>query len=113
MYLDFLVDVPVVWGKIMSRTIKGTDYVYYEYDRDYDPQTQKTNPKRVTIGKLSKSSPFMMQPNDKFLQYFPETELPDERNRSLRSSCLRIGSHIVIKKIIEEHNLREVLGHYF
>jgi len=96
----------------MSRTIKETNYVYYEYDRDYNPQTQKTNPKRVTIGKLSKSNPFMMQPNDKFLHYFPETEPPNERNWSLRSSCFRIGSYIVIKKIIEEYNLREVLGHY-
>ncbi len=30
MYLDFLVDVPVARGKIMSLTVKGTNDVYYE-----------------------------------------------------------------------------------
>jgi hypothetical protein len=54
----------------------------------------------------------MMQPNDKFLQYFPETELPEEKNRSVRSSCLRIGSHVVIRKVIEEYGLREMLERY-
>jgi hypothetical protein len=112
MYLDFLVQVPSVKGKIIVRNLKGTDYVYYEYDREYDPSTQKTNPKRVTIGKRSKADLAMMQPNDKFLQYFPETELPEDKNRSSRSSCLRIGSYIVIRKIIEEYGLREMLEHY-
>jgi hypothetical protein len=101
-----------VKGKIIVRNLKGTDYVYYEYDRDYDPSTQKTNPKRVTIGKRSKAEPSLMQPNDKFLQYFPETELPEDKNRSSRSSCLRIGSYIVIRKIIEEYGLCEMLEHY-
>jgi hypothetical protein len=112
MYLDFLTEIPLVPGKIIVRNIKGTDYVYYEYGRDYDPATQKTNPKRVTIGKRSEGERHMMRPNDKFLQYFPEIELPEEKNRSLRSSCLRIGAYIVIRKIIDEYKLRETLEHY-
>ena len=112
MYLDFLTEVPNVRGKILHREIKGTKYVYYEYDRDYDPITQKTSPKRVTIGKLSKSDPRMMQPNDKFLKFFPETSLPEEKNRSARSSCLRIGDYIVIRKVIEEYDLQNILGRY-
>jgi hypothetical protein len=55
MYMGFLVQIPSVKGKIIVRNLKGTDYVYYKYDRDYDPSTQKTNPKRVTIGKRSKA----------------------------------------------------------
>ena len=113
MYLDFLVDVPPVRNKIIFRNIKGTDYVYYEYDRVYDPDTQKTDPKRTSIGKLSKEDPRLMQPNDKFLQFFPETDLPEERNRSVRSSCLRIGCYIVIRKIVEDYGLAEILGNYF
>lgn len=112
MYLDFLVEVPAVKGKIINRRIKGIDYVYFEYDRDYDPVTQKTNPKRVTIGKRSKDNSLLMQPNEKFLQYFPEVELPEEKNRSVRSSCLRIGAYIVIRKVIEGYNLEDTLGKY-
>ena len=40
-------------------------------------------------------------------------ELPDENNRTERSSLLHVGTDIVINKIIEEYNLREVLGEYF
>lgn len=51
MYLDFLVKIPNCKGKITYRRKSDVDYVYYEYDRLYDKVTQKTNPKRVTIGK--------------------------------------------------------------
>ena len=53
MHLEFLVEIPKVKGKVTFRNKNGTDYVYYEYDRIYNPETQKTNPKRVTIGKRS------------------------------------------------------------
>jgi len=112
MYLDCLVDIPDVQGKITTRPINGTRYVYYEYDRDYNPKTQKTNPRRATIGKLSDANPSQMQPNDKFLLYFPEAEFSEERSRSQRSSCLRIGAYVVIRKIIEEYDLKALLGHY-
>jgi len=113
MYLKFLVDIPGVPGKITYRRKADTDYVYYEYDRKYDKGTQLTNPKRATIGKRSKDDPTKMQPNQNFLKYFPETELPEEMDRTYRSSCLRIGDYIVIKKIMEEYHLEEILSHYF
>ena len=37
MYLDYLVDVPKVKGKITFRSKGNARYVYYEYDRIYDP----------------------------------------------------------------------------
>lgn len=109
MYLDFTVKIPDARGKITYRNKNGTDYVYYEYDREYNRKTQRTNPKRVTIGKRVKGATDTMQPNDKFLKYFPETELPQEKNRTLRSSCLRIGDYAVIRKIMEEYDLPEML----
>ena len=113
MYLDFLVSIPDVSAKITYRTKNGVDYVYYEYDRIYDKSTQKTNPRRATIGKRSKADPLKMQPNQNFLKYFPDADLPEERDRTNRSSCLRIGDYVVIRKILEEYNLPEILGHYF
>ena len=56
MYLDFLVKIPFVQGKITRRKKKDAVYVEYEYDRIYDPVRQYTFPKRVTIGKLDRKS---------------------------------------------------------
>ena len=70
MYLDFLVKIPNCKGKITYRRKSDVDYVYYEYDRLYDKVTQKTNPKRVTIGKKSEADPTKMQPNENILNIF-------------------------------------------
>ena len=113
MYLDFLVKIPFVQGKITRRKKKDAVYVEYEYDRIYDPVRQYTFPKRVTIGKLSETDPELMQPNQNFLKYFPDAELPEKKNRTSRSSCLRVGAYFVLRKIIEEYNMVELLGGYF
>ena len=113
MYLDFLVKIPFVQGKITRRKKKDVVYIEYEYDRIYDPVRQYTFPKRVTIGKLSETDPELMQPNQNFLKYFPDAELPETKNRTSRSSCLRVGAYFVLRKIIEEYNLVEFLGGYF
>ena len=113
MYLDFLVKIPFVQGKITRRKKKDVVYIEYEYDRIYDPVRQYTFPKRVTIGKLSETDPELMQPNQNFLKYFPDAELPETKNRTSRSSCLRVGAYFVLRKIIEEYNLVELLGGYF
>lgn len=112
MYLDFLVKIPNVKGKIIFRRMGDVDYVYYEYDRIYDKLTQKTNPKRVTIGKKSEDNPTEMQPNENYLKYFPDEEIPETKSRTLRSSSLKIGSWLVIRKIVEEYNLTYILGKY-
>ena len=94
------------------RSKTGTDYVYYEYDREYDKHTKKTNPKRATIGKRSKEDLAMMLPNSNFLKYFPDAELPEEKDRTLRSSCLRIGAWLVINKIIDSYGLGSILENH-
>lgn len=54
-----------------------------------------------------------MQPNQNFLTYFPEADLPEEKFASNRSSCLKIGSYLVIRKLMEEYNLPEILENHF
>lgn len=112
MYLDFLVKIPNSKGKITYRRKGDVDYVYYEYDRVYDRTTQKTNPKRVTIGKKSEDDPARMQPNENYLKYFPDEDIPETADRTQRSSCLKIGAWLVIRKISEEYNLTDILEHY-
>ena len=54
-----------------------------------------------------------MKPNQNFLKYFPDAELPESKNRTSRSSCLRVGTYFVLRKIIEECSLNDILGKYF
>lgn len=113
MYLDFFVKVPTVKGKITRRKKSNVVYIEYEYDRVYDPSRKYTFPKRVTIGKLSDTDPEFMKPNQNFLKYFPDAELPESKSRTSRSSCLRVGAYFVLRKIIEECSLNDILGKYF
>ena len=113
MYLDFLIELPDVPGKITTKEKGNAVYVNYEVGREYYPDRQYTIPKRVTIGKLSKADKKMMVPNQNFLTYFPEIELPEEKFNSNRSSCLRIGAYIIIQKILDEYKLSELLGEQF
>lgn len=113
MYLDFLAKTPDVHGKITYRKKGESTYVEFEYDRIYDPKKQITYPKRVTIGKRSMKDPLMMQPNQNFLKFFPDAELPEEKDRTLRSSCLHIGAYVVIQKIIKDYGIPKLLEEYF
>ena len=113
MYLDFLVKIPDVIGKMTRRKKGESIYIEYAYNRVYHPKKQYTTVSRATIGKLSKADNTMMQPNQNFLKYFPDAELPEEKDRTLRSSCLRIGAYIVIKKIINDYNIPDMLSEYF
>jgi hypothetical protein len=107
------VKIPDVKGKITRKPKGNAVYINYEYGREYDSKRKYNIPQRVIIGKASKEDPTMMQPNQNFLMYFPGTELPDEKFQSKRCSLLRIGTYIVIDKIIEEYKLRDVLSDFF
>jgi hypothetical protein len=47
----------------------------------------------------------MMHPNPNYLKFFPDAEIPGDADPADRSSCLRVGAHIVIRKIIEGYGL--------
>lgn len=57
MYLDAMVKVPDIPGKITYRTKGNTTYVEYEYGRVYDKERQFTIANRKTIGKRSEADP--------------------------------------------------------
>ena len=109
MYFDFLVKIPEDTGKISLNRRNGMTYIEYTYGRRYVPEKKYNVPRRTTIGKMDLSDPTMMYPNPNFLKFFPEVELPEEKERSKRSSCLRIGSYILIKKIIADYGLDEMM----
>ncbi len=110
MYFDAKVDVPSVPGKI---TISKNIYVKYETGRRYDPDKKYNVPKRVTIGKLCKGDDGKMNPTEKFLSYFQDEKIEEGDERSRRSCCLRIGTYLVIKKILKEYSLDNIAGRIF
>ena len=112
MYLDALVKIPDVKGKITYRNKGKATYVEYEYGREYDRTRRFTIVNRKTIGKRSSDDASMMQPNENFMKFFPDVELPEEKDRSQRSCCLRIGTWIVIRKIVFDYKLPEMLERY-
>ncbi len=41
--------------------------------------------------------------------YFPEAKLPDEKSKSFRSGCIRVGAYIVLRKIVSDYHLDEIM----
>jgi len=109
MYQQQKVNIPISDGGVTVKTIKGTGYVYYTTGHVYSPEEKRSNPVRVTIGKQCKDDPTCMIPNEKYGIYFAE-RIPEELLvEPKRSSCLRIGSFLVIRKIIAEYHLDQIL----
>lgn len=84
----------------------------YESGRVYLPEKRYTTVTRKTIGKLTDADNKVMQPNENFLKFFPDTILPEEKDRAQRSCALRAGTWIVIRKIVNDYHLPEILGRY-
>ena len=112
MFLKYKVDIPVVPGKLVRKNRGGHTYIEYEYDRIYDPVKQYTYPKRASIGRVDPEDPTRMTPNENFLKYFPDAEIPEETDRSERSPYLNIGTYVVLHKLIQDCKLKEILDGY-
>ena len=110
MYLDFTVRIPDARKGITRKNIKGTTYIYYTFERNYDSGRRFTVPKSTSIGKCSEDDPDMMYPNGNYIKFFPDAELPEEAEESNRSGCLRIGTFLILRRIIAEYHLDEILG---
>ena len=52
----------------------------------------------------------IMYPSPDFLTYFPDTELPKDQGWDMRSSCLRIGAWLVIKKMTMESMVDKIIN---
>jgi len=112
MYYDFLVKIPENTGRISKNRRGNCTYIEYTYGRKYNPEKRYNIPMRTTIGKQAADDEQMMYPNPNFEKFFPEVVLPDTENDISRSSCVKVGSYIVIKKIIDEYKLAEHLSHW-
>ena len=113
MYLNTTVKIPEIKGKIVSKKKGGTTYILYQYGSEYNPEKQYAVPLRAIIGKVSPADTALMYPNEKFQVYFPDAAIPDELPLAYRSCCLRIGSCIIIRKVLDEYSLVPMLRKRF
>ena len=112
MLLNHLVKIPSETRKVVFQKRKDVAYVLFEIDRVYVPERKLTLPKRVAIGKRCPDQPDMMWPNEKYYEIFTNEAMP-ETESGTRSSCLKLGSHIVINRVLEEQQLPQILGNHF
>ena len=110
MYLNFKVKIPSDSTGITRKKIKGITYVYYAYERNYSSEKGYTVPKGTSIGKCADDDPDMMYPNTNFLKFFPAEEIPETKGEAYRSGCLRVGTYLVLRRIISEYHLDEMIG---
>lgn len=112
MYLDCMIKIPEAPGKISLITKGNTTYVRYVAERVYKPDKKYTSPNHKVIGKLAGASGDLMIPNENYLKYFGALDIPEIRNNVRRSSCIRVGAFIVIRKIMEDYKLPDILSKY-
>ena len=110
MYLGCRVKIPRDGGNITVKTINGTPYVYIERGRTYSKEKKYSIPKRTCIGKRDNEQPDFMFPNEKFLKFFPREALPSEKDGRIRSGCLHVGVFFVVRKVISDYKLDEMIA---
>ena len=113
MYYDFAVKIPSVQGKIITKKKGAATYILYQYGQQYNAEKKYAVPQRAIIGKLHDSDKLLMYPNERFQDYFPDTTLPEELPETYRSCALRIGAYAVIRYVLNEYKLPELLREYF
>lgn len=112
MYYDFAVAIPEMKGKIIVKHKGSTAYIQYQYGGDYVPDKKYSIPKRTIIGKVIDDQPGYMYPNDKYQDLFPDAVMPEELPEAYRSCCLRIGSYVIIRKVMDDYRLPQMLHKY-
>ncbi len=113
LYFNTPVVIPDLKGKIYTKVKGDATYILYQYGSKYKKDKRYAIPQRAIIGKRADNDPGLMFPNEKFQIYFPDTELPEELPFAYRSCCLRIGSYIIIQKVLDEYKLRPMLSKLF
>lgn len=109
MYLDSKVEIPKIEGKISEFRKNNTTYIRYIVGRKYQKEKKYNIPDLKTIGKAINAEPGYMIPNENYLKYFGDEGISELKVVESRSSCLRVGAFLVIRKLIEDSNLPKLL----
>lgn len=110
MYLPFTTKIPDCPGKIIRKKVSNTTYILYQHGTRYLPKKQYAIPIRTCIGKETNDG--LLIPNEHFHKFFPECDLTGDNPRIYRSGCLHVGTFFVIRRIVEDYCLPEILGEF-
>lgn len=113
MYQKITVPIPQIKGKIITKKKGDEAYILYQYGQKYNAEKKYAVPQRVIIGKADTNNPQLMYPNERFEEYFPDAHVPEELPETYRSCSLRLGSHAVIQKVMNEYKLPAMLTKHF
>ena len=113
MYYDFAIPIPEAKGKIIRKPKGDAVYILFQYGQRYNRDKKQTIPLRKIIGKRHEDDPALMYPNESYQQFFPEEILPEELPETYRSCALRIGAYSVIRQVMREYKLPQLLGSCF
>lgn len=113
MYLNTTVKIPEMKGKIITKKKGSTTYILYQYGNEYNPEKRYAVPLRTIVGKVSTEDPSVMFPNEKFQIYFPDAQIPEELPFAYRSCCLKLGSCVIIREVLDEYKLAPMLRKRF
>ncbi len=80
-YLDCKVEIPIELGIIIRFRKRNTIYICYVAGRTYNPEKKYNVPDHKTIGSLVSKESSLMIPNENFLRYFADVELPETKKR--------------------------------
>jgi transposase len=108
MYFDSTVPIPS--DHVVRIKKDSIIYIYYEYGRKYDKDRGYNSAKRACIGKQSTTDCNLMYPNQNFRKHFPEYELPQDCSSVSRSCCLKIGTYLVIDKIVKSFEIPKMIN---
>lgn len=109
MFYDFTVKIPSIKGKIFHKKYSGHHYIHYQYENKYNPEKKYAEPKRTTIGKVCEDDETLMYPNQNYYKFFPSEAIPEETECADRSGCLKIGTYVVIDKVMKESGIRDII----
>lgn len=93
--------------KIQSRN--GVSYVYQVIAKNYNKDKKYTVEQRKLIGKMIDEQ--WMIPNEIFSQYYPDVCIEEENPEF--SDTLKIGSFLVIHKVLKDLRLKELIENIF
>lgn len=108
---NVILDIPE--DKCYKNTIKGKTYLLYEVGSEYVPGKKYNKKFRVVIGRVCDDDGSKFHPNRNYFEQYPNADqslLDQSEKEPDRSPVMKIGMYLVIKQILEQAQLTEVIN---
>jgi hypothetical protein len=113
MYYNAAIPISDAKGKIIGMPKGDSLYILFQYGQKYNRDKKQKIPLRKIIGKMHRDDPVLTYSNENYQQFFLDEILPEGLPEASRSCALRIGAYSVIRQVMQEYKLLELLGKCF